>query len=150
MKKFNFKYKRLKKIRKIQEELANKEYQIAATESRKQADELNEMYDLITKTREFQLEKLKNNEVNPQEFVMQTEFFTGQKVRIENKTSEVRSSKQIVEDKLDILFDKHKSRKQIEKLEEKKKTQYNEEYKYHQLQVMEDIFMTRIKKGENT
>lgn len=148
MKKFDFKYKRLKKIRKVQEELANKDYQNALIESKKKASELDTMYEQINQTLELQRIQLEAKQINSAEFLMQQDFMTGQKVLVQNKTSDVRSAKQVVEEKLDQLFDAHKSRKQIDKLEEKKKSQYTEDYKYHQLKLLEDIVMTRIKKGE--
>ena len=122
--KFTFRLERLKRLRKTEEEIAQRDYSEALGRYEDQARLLESMYSDLDKTRESRATSIKQGGAISSELVSMDFYLIGQEAKIAGQRQILRGLKEILEQKHEILVEKVKAHKSLEKLKEKKKREF--------------------------
>ena len=146
--KFKFPFETLRKVRKREEEVAQKEYLEARTQLEELLYEIDEMYKSIDKSRlsisrlQFGKEALRIEEIQALEA-----FILGQHVRIRSERVKARELMRNVEEKQDIFFQKARDFKVIDRLREKRMSEFRRNKRKKEEKQMDEIVVLRSKRG---
>lgn len=144
MKKFQFAFATLLKLKSVAEAEAQRELQNIKAKVRSEEDILYRMYESVENSYQLGLEyKLEGKEVSPRLDVVDT-FIKGQNIRIEQKREEIRRLKQLEEEKQEIWLEKRKEKKSLELLKERKMDEHKKEVMQKQAKNLDDIISTRF------
>lgn len=146
MKKFQFSLQKVLDHRQILEDLAQKEFMEAEAEKRRQEDALAQMQDQRRFARLKAGEIMKAPGPDTASALKQIhEFLVLQAVRIERQEQKVLEAGKLVEEKREILRLKAVDLKIIEKLKEKRKSQYEHERKLEEQKNVDETNVLRFK-----
>lgn len=117
--KFKFKLNTLMKQRKIEQDIAQRDYAEASEILRKHMGHIKELYAQYDSTlAESEAIQAKGGSCMPQ-LAQLNDFLSGQKIKIQKAREKARELMSIEEAKLEILIEKVKAHKILEKLKEK-------------------------------
>ncbi len=135
--KFKFKLATVKKHRKILKDLAQKEFELARIAVDQKHAQINMMYEAIDNARKMADDMHSEEKVKSSPFQQIEDFIIGQNIRIQKARFEVRELMAVLEEKQEILLEKVKDHKILEKLEEKKHAEFKKDLN-KKLQVQAD------------
>jgi flagellar export protein FliJ len=128
MKKFKFKLEVLRRQRKIEQEIAQREHAEAQKAVRDQLAFVKKLYGQIDSAR-VTADSIQSQGGNFAQALQQIEdFISGQKVKIEFERKKARELMSIEEEKHEVLVAKMQAFKVLEKLKEKQQDQFRKDY----------------------
>jgi flagellar export protein FliJ len=148
--KFKFKLEAVKKHRKILKDLAQKDFELARLAVDQKLAQINMMYDAIDNARLMADEMHSAENVKSAPFLQIEDFILGQTVRIQLARVEVRGLMAVMEDKQEILVEKAKEHKALEKLEDKKFAEFKKEVSKKQQIVADDMSIMRFRRDKES
>lgn len=142
--KFKFRLDPVLRNRKIQQDLAQKDYLEAERAVTAQLQYIKQLYSEMDDARE-DIATIQNAGGH-QTFRLQflEDFIEGQKVRIKSERDKARELMRIKEDKFDILVEKSKDFKVIEKLKENQATTFRKEKSMREQKAADDMTVMRF------
>lgn len=141
---FNFRLEKILRQRRVEQDLAQREYLIAQNEVQDQLAHIKGLYAALDAAR------LKSEEIQlcggecTSKLMQIEEYMLGQKVKIQNERQRARELMQIAEEKHEILIEKAQSYKAIEKLKENKKEEFKKEKNKKEIKEMNDLVAMRF------
>ncbi len=124
---FQFRYETVLKQRKAEQDVASREYHEAQAAVQTQMTKIKRMYALIDEARE-RAEEMERSGGKKAQAILQIEEFIGvQKIAIQRERDKARELMAVAEEKLEVLTEKMQAFKILEKLKEKKKTEFRKE-----------------------
>lgn len=142
--KFKFPLQKVMEHRKTLENIAQRDFQEAAAEHAKQVkireameEQLRQAYD-----RAFQVQHSVEGSTSEQ-LKQIHDFILGQKVRIERQSAKIQECDKLVEEKREILREKAVDYKIIEKLREKRKTEFELEMRKKEQTELDEVSILR-------
>lgn len=140
--KFRFPYEKLLEHRKRLQEEASKVLAVAERALADEKDKLNKLYDGSSQALQFRFEG-ERSRAHPDLLKSVDTFTKGQVIRIEAQRKVVRQHQQTVEEKRETLREAAVSFKIIERLREKKKEGFDEEFKKREAKELDEIVLMR-------
>ena len=144
MKKFKFRLETLKKQRKVAQDLAQREYAEAQKAVQDQLGHIQAMYESSDKTRMDNEQLQFQGGACADRLRMNEEYIEGLKIKIQRARQKARELMQVAEEKLEILSEKRKDLKILEKLKENREAEHKKEYKKKEAKALDDITSMRI------
>lgn len=142
MKKFKFSLEKVLQHRRIIEDQANAEMLLAKAELNRQIDILEkhktERSSAFQRRYDRQMQGANSGELSSLDL-----YIKGQDLRIENQKKVVQAQEKLVEEKMEILRKAALEVKMIEKLKEKKLTEFREEFLKHEQNEMDENTVLR-------
>lgn len=148
MKKFEFKLEAVKNHRELLKDLANREYQAARFIVDQKLAQIKDMHTAIDEAREKADELQKVKGPTASQLMQIEEFIVGQGLRIQRARQEVRELMLDLEDKHEILVEKVKDFKILEKLEAKQKIEFKKAQNKLEQKKTDDLTIMRFKRGQ--
>lgn len=139
MQSFKFKYASLSKLRKLQEDIAQKNYLDIQTELNTKKLELENLYNQLKSTYYNQTGIRKEKECFSPDCSLMDELAVGLRKKLDIKINDIRAINQRLEEAYEVFLQAHKSRKALEKLREKQKVEYNKTYKKHETKLTDEV-----------
>jgi flagellar export protein FliJ len=146
--KFNFRLKTLMKQRKVEQDVAQREYSEAQHNVTLQLTKIRSLYDESDFTRFKKQEAQKNGTVTSTDLNHMEEFIEGTKVRIKLAREEARELMAIAEEKHEILAEKAKDHKVMEKLQEKRLSEFKKAKNKRMHRQLDDLMIMRNHKKD--
>ncbi len=147
--KFKFSYQQLLAHRKRLEEVAQRDYLLSQKNVDNAEIELEKMYQQIDDSRKRAgLLQIRGGDQAPS-LVLIDSFINNHKLRIEMQRKKIRELKSIAEEKQQALVNAAKEYKILEKLREKRMSEFKELVKKRELKFVDDLVTMRFKTGEN-
>lgn len=135
--------------RKILEGIAQREFEEAASELKKQVDKLEHLEKQLKEAYDQAFRAQHEDSGQTSEQLKQIhEFILGQKVRIERQTAKIQYHENLVEVKREILREKAVDYKIIERLRDRKKAEFEQEMRKKDQKEMDEISVLRKSHGE--
>ncbi len=146
--KFNFSLQKVLEHRKVLEDLAQKDFQEGLAALVHEQNLLTQLQDQtrLAYDEVFQAQHSKSGQTSDQ-LRQLNEFIAGQKVRIERQKAKIQEFINRVEGLREILREKAVDYKIIERLRERKKTEYNDEAARRDQKEMDEIAILRKAHG---
>jgi flagellar FliJ protein len=146
--KFHFAYESLLEHKKLQEEIARRDY----IETLHDLDEQKALYkSLYTRLHEAEAEssEIQNSKIGVQisKLIELDDFMAGQKIKIAKQREIVINHTTIVEGKQEIYIAAAKETKILEKLKEKKRTEFKKMAAKKEAKMTDEVVVTRFKSG---
>jgi len=148
--KFKFKLEAVKKHRKILKDLAQKDFELARLAVDQKLAQINMMYDAIDNARLMADEMHSANNVKSAPFLQIEDFILGQTVRIQMARVEVRGLMAVMEEKQEVLVERAKEHKVLEKLEQKKFAEFKKEISKKQQITADDMSIMRFRRNKES
>lgn len=146
--KFKFSYQQLLEYRKRLEDLAQRDYAVAQKDVDSAVVELERMYQQIDDSRQrARMLEVKGGKQAPS-LALIDDFINKHKIRIEMQRKKIREFQYVAETKQQALVIAAKEYKILEKLKEKRLTEYKEILKKRELKNVDELVTTRFKRGE--
>lgn len=145
--KFKFPFETLQKVRKIEEGEAQRVFMEARARLDECLAKIQSMYDSIDETRlaisrlQFGQDQNKLEEIKSRE-----DFIRGQEIRIKLERQNARTLMREVEEKQEILIERARDHKVIERLRERREADFKKDLKVHQQKQLDDMVSARVKR----
>lgn len=147
--KFNFRLEALMRQRKADRDNAQRIYADAQDSVQRQLAMIKRMYAEIDKARLICDETQAQKGTSSTSLANIDEFIEGQKIRIKMAREKARELMSIAEEKLEILTDKMRDYKMLEKLKERQHVQFKNEKSKKEIKELDDITIMRAhQRGE--
>jgi len=148
MRKFNFSYQSLLEHRKLEEEVAQRDFNETFQALEKQKEEYRKLYaDLHrAEAKSFEVQGAHDG-VSIAELTELNDYMAGQKVKIVRQRDIVINHTQIMEGKQEILINAAKETMILEKLKEKQREVYKKNQAKLEAKIIDEIVVTRFKAG---
>lgn len=134
------------RIRKIEEDVAQRDYSEALGRHDAEVAALNAMYFALDQTMDSRSVSIRTGGTVGPSLVQMDAFLQGQEHRIEAQRKVIRGLKEIVEQKHQILIEKVKAHKAIEKLKERQKEEFKKAQIQHERRVQDETASIRYQK----
>jgi flagellar FliJ protein len=144
--KFRFRLERLMRIRKIEEDVAQRDYAEALGRHDGEVAKLNSMYASLDETMGSRSSSIQGGGAVAARLTSMDFFLEGQEHRIEAQRRVIRGLKEIVEQKHQILIEKVKAHKAIEKLKERKKEDFKKQEGLRARRLQDEVSAVRFTK----
>lgn len=136
---FSFRLETLMKQRRVERDIAQREYSDAQSAVNQQMTYIKHLYSEIDNAR---LESENTHQRGGEcAHVLQQleEYINGQKVRVQSARQKARELMQVAEERLEILVEKNQGLKVLEKLKEKKHQEFKKSVKKKEAKILDDI-----------
>lgn len=143
---FVFPFEGLLKHRKRLEEVAKKEFFLAQSKVDEILNEINKMYERIDEVRAEISNTQQIGGKGSSKIVQLEDFIKGQNIKIKNARHAARELMQIAEEKREVLVEKVKEFKMIDKIKEKRKDEYKVARRKKEQKEIDDILIMRAKR----
>jgi flagellar FliJ protein len=145
--KFKFPFETLIKERKVRRDEAERDYRIALSKVEEQKAVQTQMKsalkDALNETQNIK----KTGGMLASALVSYEEFVQGQKVKIQRHGKTIKGLEDIAEEKRKILVEAARDLKVLEKLKEKRYTQFKQEVRKKEMKLLDEIAITRAARG---
>lgn len=142
--KFKFKLEKVLQHRKIQEDLAQKDFQEAVAKLNIEKDNLEKMLNDVFQARQRAFEIQTGGGIAGSGLSQVHDFMMGQDIRMERQRKKIQYQETIVEELREILRQKAQEFKIIEELKEKKREQFKVEKNKLEIKRADDINSMRF------
>lgn len=145
--KFKFPFDTLQKVRKIEEGEAQRIFMEARGRLDACLAKIQAMYDSIDETR-LAISRLQFGEDHNklEEIKSREDFIRGQDIRIKHERQNARALMREVEEKQEILIERARDRKVIERLREKRQADFKKDVKVQEQKQLDDMVSARVKR----
>ena len=144
---FKFPFLTLLKQRKVEEELARRDFLTAQSKVNEQLAKINGMWSEIEEARE-KAAQLQHNGGRTTVFLSFVDsFICGQLVRIERSKDSLRELMMVAEQKREILVEAAKQYKILQKLEERQVKAFNAKKKKKEMKDIDNMVVMRFQRG---
>lgn len=149
MAKFRFQMEAVIKVRKIAEDLAQRDFQLGQSHLLEQIELLNQMLGKKTEAYQTRHDYEKQGGNKAPHLIQVQDFLSGQDIRIEGQRKKIQYIETQVEQLREILREKAIDLKIIERLKEKKLEDFKLEQKKREVKDFDDVTMTRFASRTN-
>lgn len=144
--KFSFAFEKLLDHRKMLEDLARKDYLLAASNVATAEGELRQMYDDIRESRNRAGELGRKGGAQGPALSQIDEFIRGQNIRIQRQREKIRELMAEAERKQLALVEAAREHKTLQKLKERRLADFKRALKKGDLKIIDEIVTTRFKR----
>lgn len=145
--KFKYNLDTLLRHRKIEEDLAQRDFSSALQVLNQEEQKLQDMFDAIQKTRNQRLDFVQDKDHGTESLKHAEVFIKGTEIRIERQKKVVEEKQKIVEEKREILRQAAVEYKIIDKHKENKRIEFSQEMKKKEQKNIDELVTMRHKKG---
>ncbi len=149
MKKFKFKLEILKRQRKLEQDIAQKELAEAQKAVRDQMAYINRLYTQIDEARLRADNLISDKKSCVQDLQQIDDFISMQKIKIDSERKKARHLMSVEEQASENLVEKMRAHKALEKLKEKQQEEYHKQVQRKELKIQEDIVTMKFQPKEN-
>lgn len=147
--KFRFNLEKVLHHRKLEENLAQKDFQEAVAKLNFEKSVLEDLEIQKKNARQFSYEKQVQGGKPAEDLKNSYEFLQGQDIRIDRQKKKIQYHEQMVEEAREILRKRAMEYKIIEKLKEKKKEQFDHEFELKLQKEADELTVTRYRRKES-
>ena len=146
--KFKFPLQKVMQHRKTLEDLAQKDFQLAQAELKRQLEILQQMHDSVSQARDAAFRQQSDGGKASAALTQVHDFLRGQDIRIERQKGKVKECESLVENLREILRQKAIDYKIIEELREKRLKEWKIDKNKREQKRADDISLMRFRRGD--
>lgn len=149
--KFKFTYENILKTKKVEKDVAHRDFMYASQELEVAVSRLGGMYQQVSDSRELNMKSVSQKKLSTEDIaVLQwvDQFMAGQRVRIERQKSAVKETNAQFETKREHLSEVAKEYKIFEKLKEKMKEKFRKEQRKLEQKSIDELVVMYTKRGQ--
>jgi len=150
MRKFKFPLEKVLQHRKVLEDLAQADFQVALASLNNEIDKLGKMDEAVIQAREAAFSKQEAGGRASAGLTQVHEFLKGQDIRRERQKEKIKECESLVEKLREILREKAIDYKIMEELKERKKTEWKVHQRKEEQKQADDITIMRYRREEET
>ncbi|MCB0341030.1 MAG: flagellar export protein FliJ [Pseudobdellovibrionaceae bacterium] len=144
---FHFPLETLLKHRKRQMEMAQREFEIAQHQLNQCLQEIDNIHRQILESRQLIAYAESQKTTDTRSVDQLFEFIEGSKIRMKIKQNEARNLMEVADNKRRVFQEKATDHKSLERLKDRRKSEYKVQVKKKENQTMDDMNVMRGKRG---
>ena len=145
--KFRFSLETVMQHRKLQKDLAMKDYVEAQAQLENCLTHIRALYSQADEGRQRISKLLEQGGRTSSQIGQIEDFITGQKVKIIRERQKARELMKVVEDKHEILIEQAREHKKFEMLKEKRKAEFTKAQQRREVKQVDDLVTMKFRKG---